>query len=269
MPPRIGIVGCGAIGASLARFIHENLRGGAFLQFLFDADAQARERLLKSLKLKFPSVSVTELVRKSDFVIEAASISAAREIIPLSLKYGKPALLMSGGGLVREPKLLQRILKARVKFYLPSGAVGAVDALLASREAGLKKVSLTTSKSLKSLSGAPFFEKFPRKKTLRKPSEVIFEGNVSEAIRYFPKNLNVAALLALAGLGPQKTRVRVIAYRKLLTNNHEIEITSRAGKIIFKTENLPHPQNPRTSALAVYSAQALLRKLFSPLALGT
>jgi len=266
---RIGLVGCGAIGTSLAGFIRRELKGSATLSYLFDADRRMEDRLRCGLKLHSPHLTLNHLIQKSDFVIEAASIQAARQVAPLAIRFKKPVLLMSGGGLVQDTSLLRQILKSRSKFYLPSGAVAALDGLLASREAGLKEVRLTTSKSLRSLAGAPFFEKFPSRGRIRKSRETIFEGNVLEAVRLFPKNLNVAALLALAGLGARKTRVRVIAYKRLTVNIHEVEILSRAGKIALRTENFPHPENPRTSALAVYSAQALLRKIFSSLSLGT
>ena len=184
----------------------------------------------------------------------------AKELIPLAVQYKKPTLLMSGGGLVLDAKLMKQMLAGRTRFYVPSGAIAGIDGLLASKEAGLKQVTLTTSKSLRSLKGAPLFDKFPERAQLTQPKKIIFEGSVKQAIQYFPKNLNVSALLALAGLGPQKTKVRVIAYKRLAHNVHEMEVKSRAGKITLKTENFPHPQNPRTSALAIYSAQALLKK---------
>jgi aspartate dehydrogenase len=269
MSLRIGLVGCGVIGTALARFIQKELGGKARINYLRDQDPEAEKRLAKILKLRHPQLSLKQLVQKSDFVIETASVDCVRELVPLSIRLKKPTLLLSGGGLADEPSLLKKILSSSVPFYLPSGAVAGLDGLLAAREAGLKKVRLITSKSLDSLRGAPFFKKFPEKFQLKKRSAVIFEGSMKKAIEYFPKNLNVSALLALAGLGPQKTRVRVVVFKKLPYNIHAIEIVSKAGKIVLSTQNLPHLQNPRTSALAIYSAQALLRKLFSPLSLGT
>lgn len=266
---RIGLVGCGAIGSSLAGFVQKELKSTASLTYILDVDPRQEDCLRRVLKMRSPKLTLAQLVQKSDLVIEAASVGSACEIIPLAIRFKKPVLLMSGGGLIQDPALLGKVFKNASKFYLPSGAVGAIDGLLASREAGLIKVRLTTSKSLRSLQGAPFFTRYPRKQNLRKGHETIFEGNVLEAVRLFPKNLNVAALLALAGLGAKRTQVRVVAYQKLKTNIHEVEIVSRAGKMTFRTENFPHPKNPRTSALAIYSAQALLRKLVSPLSLGT
>jgi len=266
---RVGLIGCGAIGSALAQFIQKKLKNHAKISNLYDKDPEAKFRLAKTLKIEPLPLNLSDFCRTSDWILEAAAPDAARAIIPLAVRHGKPAILLSGGGVVNDPDIFQKLLSHRNKFYIPSGAVAAIDGLLASQEGGLTKVTLTTSKSMKALEGALFFEKFPKKKKLSRPHQLIFEGSVSQAVRYFPKNLNVAALLALAGFGPRKTRVRVIAYKKLPVNIHEVEILSGAGKMTFRTENRPHPWNPKTSALAVYSAQALLRKLFSPLSLGT
>jgi aspartate dehydrogenase len=269
MTVRIGLVGCGAIGTELARFVQGQMGPRARILYLCDLKEEALRRVFRLIRPRPSTLPLKELVKKSDFVIEAASVECALSLIPMALKHQKPVLLLSDGALIERPGLVRQILRKKTRFYLPSGAIAAIDGLLAARESGLKKVMLTTSKSLRSLAAAPFFERFPAKGKLRSEREIIFEGNILQAVRLFPKNLNVAALLALGGLGPRRTRVRVVAYRDLEKNIHEVEIVSRAGTITMKTENLPHAANPRTSALAVYSAQALLRKLFSPLVLGT
>ncbi len=269
MTLRVGVIGCGVIGSTLARFLHKENDLTARVRYFYDIDRPLSKKLSKKIGNCASLHSIQQIVQKSDFLIEAASPAAAREVVPLACRLRKPTLLMSGGGLVMDPKLMKRILSGKTRFYLPSGAVPGIDGLLAAKESGLKRVVITTHKSLKSLAGAPFFERHPEKLHFAGTKKVIFEGAVSQAICYFPQNLNVAALLSLAGSGLKKTRVRLVAYKKLTTNTHEIEVSSRAGKMLLKTENLPHEINPKTSALAIYSAQAFLRKLFSPLSLGT
>lgn len=269
MALRVGLIGCGAIGSSLALFIQKELKSKIRVDFLYDLNPKLSRRLSKRIKGSKTAVSLKKLAAQSDFLIEAASPEAAAELIPLAIRNRKPTLLMSGGGLITHSKLIRQILSGKNKFYAPSGAIPGVDALLASKEAGVRKVTLVTSKSAKSLEGAPFFKKNPKALSFSKEKKIIFEGNVVEAVRHFPKNINVSALLAVAGVGPKKTKVKIVACKKLPRNKHEIQIESKAGSIYLKTENLPHPLNPRTSALAIYSAQALLRKLFSPLSLGT
>jgi aspartate dehydrogenase len=269
MSLKIGLVGCGAIGSSLATFIQKELQGHAKLSFIFDADKTYSERLAKRIRGAKVAASLERIIQQSDFLVEAASIEAAKLIVELTLQHEKQALLMSGGGLTTSPQLLKKIFSSQNRYYLPSGAIPGIDGLLAAKESKLEEVTLTTSKSLKSLQGAPFFDAHPKAARFSGPKKTIFQGNVSQAIRHFPKNLNVAALLAITGLGVNKTKVRVIAHKKLAQNIHEIHIKSGAGSMTIQTKNFPHPDNPRTSGLAIYSAQALLRKIFSPLSLGT
>ncbi|MGA1864627.1 MAG: aspartate dehydrogenase domain-containing protein, partial [bacterium] len=101
-----------------------------------------------------------------------------------------------------------------------------------------------------------------------KEERVIFEGSALEAVPLFPKNINVAAALSLAGVGPKRTAVRIIVDPKIKRNTHQIEVEGEFGKFITRTENLPAPFNPRTSYLAALSAIACLRKITNPLKLG-
>jgi aspartate dehydrogenase len=98
---------------------------------------------------------------------------------------------------------------------------------------------------------------------------VIFEGDAYSAIRLFPQNINVAATLSMAGIGPEKTLVRIVASPNITRNMHELEIESEAGRIVTRTENVIHPDNPKTSYLAVLSAIAVLKQVLSPVRIGT
>jgi aspartate dehydrogenase len=98
---------------------------------------------------------------------------------------------------------------------------------------------------------------------------VLFSGKAKEAVKFFPQNINVAAVLSLAGIGSSKTKVKIIASSKVKRNIHEIEIESEAGRVFTRTENLIHPDNPKTSFLAVLSAASLLKQILSPLRIGT
>ena len=91
---------------------------------------------------------------------------------------------------------------------------------------------------------------------------VLFEGNALDAVRGFPQNVNVAATLALYGIGPENTRVRVVADPAATRNQHEVRIEGNFGTITTKTENLPSPDNPKTSMLAALSALSLLAEPF-------
>lgn len=266
---RIGIVGCGAIGSNLALHIHKQFSSDAAVSFLCDHHEDRIKKLIKKLGSRVRQCSARQLVRSSDLIIEAASVETVAELLSLPGIEKKQVLIMSVGGLVLKPALLKKFLKrAQGRLYVPAGAIAGVDGLLASRESGVKKVLLRTCKPPHGLEQAAFFEKKPFPKLRGNEEVCVFRGNASRAIEAFPQNVNVAAILSLAGLGAEKTRVEVWTSRSYKKNMHQIMIESAAGKISVEVENRPYPENPKTSALAMHSAMAALRQIFSPLHIG-
>jgi len=268
---KIGIVGCGAIGSSLAKEIAGGLAEDACLVALYDIKTEKARGL--SLKLtrgnKLCASSLKDLIRRSELVIEASSARASWEIASQSLSGGCKVMVMSVGGLVGHLDDLYILSKKnKAMVYFPSGAISGVDALKAAKIAGIKKVTLTTRKNPRAFSGVEYVEKHFNLAGLKK-DKLLFNGSASEAVKYFPQNINVAAILGLAGIGIRKTRVRIIASPKVNKNIHEIEIESRAAKIFTRTENILHPQNPKTSFLAVLSAIATLKQILQPVKIGT
>ncbi|MDD5252941.1 MAG: aspartate dehydrogenase [Candidatus Omnitrophota bacterium] len=268
---KIGIVGCGAIGSSLAKEIVIGLRQDASLVALYDIrldKAQAlSKKLTKSLKLCVGNLK--DLIKRSDLVIEASSAKASWDIARQSLADGRKIMVMSVGGMVGHlDELYVLCRKNNAMVYFPSGAISGVDALKAANIAGIKKVVLTTRKNPKAFSGVEYVEKHFNLAGL-KQDKVLFNGSASAAVKYFPQNINVAAVLGLAGIGIRKTRVRIIACPAVNKNIHEIEIESKAAKIFTRTENILHPQNPKTSFLAVLSAIATLKQILQPIKIGT
>jgi len=98
---------------------------------------------------------------------------------------------------------------------------------------------------------------------------VIFEGTAADAVKGFPQNINVSAVLSIAGIGSGRTRVRIVASPNCSSNVHEIEIIGEFGKISTRCENVPSKTNPRTSALAIFSAIATLEGALSSVRAGT
>ena len=151
--------------------------------------------------------------------------------------------------------------KTGASIYVPSGAVGGIDTLRAARPL-LESVTIVSTKPPIALSGAPGFADFEDVE-ITSPT-VIFEGTASEAVSLFPANVNVAATVSLAGLGPDATKVKVVADPNSPGNVHEINAISRAGKFSFRFENVPHETNPKTSFLAVLAAIETLRSICEP-----
>ena len=124
-------------------------------------------------------------------------------------------------------------------------------------------------KNPKGLSGAPFIEERNIDPYSFHEKTLIFDGNAKEAVRAFPANVNVAASLSLAGIGPEKTQVKIFVDPGASRNIHEIVVTGDFGKLTCLIENVPSPDNPRTSLLAGLSAIATLKKIIEPLHIGT
>ena len=261
---KVGIIGCGAIGSSLAQMIERRFKKEARLSWLCDHHSPKAVALQKKLKSRPAVTGSRDLIRKADLVIEAASAHVSGKIAREALLRGKDVLVLSVGG------LLERGLKSgKGRLWIPSGAIAGVDALLGAREAGLKSVKLITRKPPAGLSEAPYFKKKKFPKLASSKEYCVFKGNAADAVRNFPQNINVAALLSLAGLGPQKTQVEIWTSKAYRGNQHEVTIVSNAGEIRTLSKNVPFPENPKTSALAAYSAAALLRKIFSNVRVGT
>ncbi len=167
------------------------------------------------------------------------------------------------------PGRLREAVRKGIPLYLPSGALAGLDGIKAAASGHLRSVTLTTRKPPRSLAGAPgILRRKIRLDKLRKPM-VVFQGSARQAAKEFPQNINVAATLALAGVGAARTRVKIIADPGIRTNIHEVEAVGDFGRLTARTENRPSPANPKSSLLAVRSAVATLRQILNPLKVGT
>ncbi len=268
---KIGIVGCGAIGSSLAKEIVANLHHWATLAAIYDIRPEKAQALAKFLKksAKLCAGNLDALIKKSDLVIEASSAKAAWPIAQKSLSRQRKVMIMSVGGLVNHVvRMFALAAKNRTQVYFPSGAIAGIDALKAANIAGVKKVVLTTRKHPQAFKGVEYVEKNFKLLGFKK-DKVLFSGSAAQAVKYFPQNINVAAVLGLAAIGMRKTRVCIIASPRVKKNIHEVLIESKAANIFTRTENVLHPQNPKTSYLAVLSAVAVLRQILQPVKVGT
>ena len=265
----IGLVGCGTIGSRLAVEIQRQFRGTARLIGLYDRNDDTAKQLQKKLKLPVPILSPDQLIRRCQLLIEAASANAVGQLLPKAIAHRKGMLLMSTGGLLRHPDLIRKAIARKIPLYLPSGAIAGLDGIKAAGIGRLKSVTLTTRKHPKSLAGAPGIARAKlRLNSLRSP-RTVFKGSALEAVSAFPQNINVAATLALAGMGATRTQVRIIADPTVHTNIHEIEAAGDFGTLFVRTENRPARENPKTSRLAVFSAIATLKQILEPIRIGT
>jgi aspartate dehydrogenase len=267
---KIGIVGCGTIGSELARKVVSDFSDASELVALCDIDNDAANRLIAELDCGAVVCSMDELVEKSDLVIEAAGGKVSADVAIKSLTNGRDVLIMSVGGLLeRWSDIMEAARKSSARLIVPSGALSGLDAVKAAAAAGIDSARLTTRKPPRGLTGAPFIVENNIDLDAIEEEQVIFEGTTLDAVKGFPKNINVAAALSLAGIGPEKTMVRIMTSPEYTTNSHEIEVTGAFGRLVCRTENVPSPTNPKTSYLAVLSPIATLKTILYPVRIGS
>ncbi|MGD0336113.1 MAG: aspartate dehydrogenase domain-containing protein [Candidatus Omnitrophota bacterium] len=269
---KIGIVGCGAIGSSLARIIVRDLKARAELTALFDININKLKLLAGkvSRSKNLETQNLAQLIGRCQLVIEAASAKSSWEIARKTITEGRDIMVMSVGGIAPYFSKLHKLAgKHGTMIYIPSGAIAGIDALKAARVGRLRKVILRTIKNPASFKGVEYVKRKRLRLDGLKKDKILFSGSAASAIKYFPQNINVAAVLGLVGLGLDKTKVEIIASSRIKNNVHKIRIESNAGTVETCTENVVHPDNPKTSYLAVLSALAMLRQILEPVKIGT
>ncbi|HTY44966.1 MAG TPA: aspartate dehydrogenase [Patescibacteria group bacterium] len=268
---KIGIAGCGAIGSSLAKYIAEYFPARGALCGVYDTDNARAALLAKACgRSRLAVASLEALIARSDLIIEAAAAGAAYAIAEKTLRASRDIMIMSVGGIIEGYKELIALAQERgCRIFIPSGAVCGLDGLKACACGKIKKVTLTTTKPPRAFRGVAYVHSARIDLAAIKKDAVLFEGSANAAIKAFPQNINVAAILSIAGIGPAKTRVRIVASPRVSKNTHQIDIESDAGTMTVRTENVIHPANPKTSYLAVLSAIACVRQIAYPLHIGT
>lgn len=239
---KVGLIGCGAIGTVLAEAIERKIVVCDEL-VVYDFEASKAQKLKN--KIKFPVTivgNVEELLAlKPKVIVEAASQQAAKDYVPKIVSSGIELIVMSTGALLDLDVDLSKI-------HVPSGAIGGLDALSSAALAGINEIVLTSRKNPKAL-GAN-----------NKEEKIVYEGYAEEAAKLFPREMNVAATLALT-VKPTKVKVQVVSDPAVNRNTHEIQVKWRFGEMFLRFANDPHPDNPHTSALAAWAAIKLLQTL--------
>jgi aspartate dehydrogenase len=268
---RIGVVGCGAIGSSLAKKIVSQFYRSARLSGVYDIASEKAEKLaVRCGSRALAASSLMDLIRRSDLLIEATHATSAFPIAAKTLNAFRDIMVMSVGGILAHYRELKTLAQKKGRsVFIPSGALAAVDSVKAAACGKITKVTLTTSKPVRAFSGVAYVVKKRIRLDRIKKDTVIFQGSALAATRAFPQNINVAATLSLAGIGAKKTTVKMVASPRLSKNIHEVEVDSASGRIISRTENVVHPENPKTSYLAVLSAIATLKQILGPVKIGT
>jgi aspartate dehydrogenase len=270
---RVAIIG----GGTIARLFLEHIRRGDLGDAEVVAIAGRRgESRGKPLAHEYGIAFVTSLAgllkHQPDVVVEAAGHDAVRDYCGALLDAGVAVIVLSGGALCDDKLragLEASANKSRALFYVPSGGIGGLDALKAACIAGVDSVEIVVSKPPAAWRGIPFVEKLEIDLAGLRAPVVLFEGAARDGVPHFPANVNIAAVLSMAGIGFDRTRLKVVADPLITHNTHQISVRGKTGNICIRLENVPAPDNPKTAWLACYSALAALKLANSPVRYGT
>jgi len=269
MAQRVAIGGFGAIGKVVAEALDRGI-DGLGLAAVSAREAGRAQAAMSGFAKPVPVVPLDRLWEAADIVVECVPAKHLRRIAEPALANGRTLVTLSCGALLDNFDLAELARERGGRILVPTGALIGLDAVQAAAlGGGIASVRMITRKPPGGLEGAPYLvENGISVEGLNAPKRV-FSGSAREAARGFPANVNVAAALALAGIGPDRTAIEIWADPGVSRHIHRIEVEADAARFSMQIENVPSQENPRTGRLTALSVIALLRKLVSPLAIGT
>lgn len=271
----VGILGCGTIGCEVMRAVASGSIPNSTLGGVYDRNP---ERVTDALRSAGGDETVRcadalALADNCDVVVECASHSAVRAYAVPLLERGTDLLTLSVGALANaelHDEVVRAAAAAGARVEVPSGALAGVDAIKGAAVHGqLDDVVFTTIKPPAGLAGAPYVEENGIDLANIEERRLVFEGAARDAAPAFPANINMAMALSLAGLGPDRTVVKIFADSTETDNVHIIEASGGAGSMEFSFHTKPHPENPKTSYIAALSTIASLQRRTASFVVGT
>lgn len=269
----IGIIG----GGTIARLILEHIAAGrldaARVVGILARPGSARSAALAA---QYGVPLVTDLAAllalRPRAIVEAASHASVEAHAQAILDAGVGLIVLSAGALA-DDGLRQRLERAArssgAQLYVPSGGIGALDALKAAMVAGVETVEIRVAKPPQAWKGIAYVESLSVDLDALSAPCVLYDGPARAGVGHFPQNVNIAAVLSMAGIGFDRTRLVAVADPGIVRNTHTITARGATGEIAITLANVPSPDNPKTAWLACYSALAALRQMQSPVRYGT
>lgn len=264
----VGIAGLGAIGLRLAKALDAGVEG---LRLVAVAARDQEKAKAAVAGFREPPVvtEVGSLAGLADVVVEAAPAAVFEAIVSPAVEAGRIAVVSSVGALLPRMHLVERARETGGRIIVPTGALLGLDAVRAAAEGAVESVTLVTRKPPRGLAGAPYLDEHGIDVTAITTPTKIFDGSAREGAKGFPANVNVAAALALAGIGPDRTRLEIWADPTVTRNTHTVRVEADTVRLTMTIENVPSEENPRTGKITPLSLLACLRGLTATLKVGT
>ena len=265
----LAIAGLGAIGMKLAQAIDRGAVPGVRLTAVSARDRTRAQARLAGFADPPAVVTLAELAGRAEIIVECAPAAVFAEVAGPAIAQGRVLLPLSVGALLDHMDLVERARASGARIIVPTGALIGLDTVRAMAEGEISRVVLETRKPPGGLAGAPHLvENNIDISDLSEPL-LVFQGSARAAARGFPANVNVAAALALAGIGPERTEVEVWADPGIERNIQSVTITSDSGEATMTMRNIPSADNSKTGRTVAQSVLATLRRLTATLTAGS
>jgi len=264
---RVGVAGLGAVGLGVARRLDKGIPG-LVLAAVAVHDREKARRNLPGAGERIPIVEAEALAETCDVVVECLPPQLFRSVGLSVIDKAKIFMPLSVGQLLENWDLVGNAQRTGARILAPTGALLGLDAVRAAAEGTIHSVTMITRKPPGGLEGAPYLvARGLSLRDLKEPTK-IFDGSAREGARGFPANVNVAAALSFAGIGPDKTRLEIWADPSLTRNTHRIEVEADTARFSMVIEGIPS-ENPRTGRIVPLSVIAALRGLVADIKVGT
>ena len=265
---QLAIAGLGAIGLAVARRVDAGEVPGLVLTAVAARDQDKARRSIAGFRSKPKLLDLAALAEAADVIVECLPPKHFAEIARAAVARGRIFMPLSVGALIDHMELVELARQTGARIIVPTGALLGLDAVRAAAEGKIASATIVTRKPPAGLAGAPLLtERGLSVEGLKAPLRV-FAGSAREAIAGFPANVNVAVALSLAGIG-DKTQVEVWADPTVTRNTHTVLVKSDSSDLTMTIENIPSEENPRTGRITALSVLAALRRLTSPLVVGS
>jgi aspartate dehydrogenase len=265
---RVGIAGLGAVGLDVARRLIDGAVPGLVLTAVAVRDADKARRVLPQVGDMIALRTAAALADDCDIVVECLPPTLFREVAIAAIDKGRIFMPLSVAQLLENPDLIERAKAKGARIIVPPGALLGLDAVRAAAEGTIHSATMVTRKPPAGLEGAPYLRDHNISVAGLKEPKKVFDGTAREGARGFPTNVNVAAALSLAGVGPDKTKLEIWADPTVTRNTHTIKVDADAMRFTMTIENVPS-ENPRTGKSVAPSTIAALRGLVSELKVGS